>query len=48
MDVINETNRYAFGKIQIKIKQLCDVQNIGKLFVRVRLGPYFYETKRVK
>lgn len=48
MEIINETNRYAFGKIKIKVKHLIDVPNLGKLFVRVKLGPFVMETRRVK
>ena len=48
MEPINETNRYSFGKIRIRIKSLDVCPNIGKLFVRIRLGPFFQETRRVK
>ena len=48
MDTINETNRYAFGKVLLRIKQIFDTPNLGKIFCRVRIGPFFVETKRVK
>jgi hypothetical protein len=48
MEIINETNRYAFGKVHLRIKQIYDVPNIGKLFIRIRLGPFFLETRRIK
>ena len=48
MDTINETNRYAFGKIKIRLKHLFDCPNIGKLFVRIKLGPFSLESRRVK
>jgi hypothetical protein len=40
MEVINETNRYSFGKIRIRIKSLENCPNIGKIFIRIKLGPF--------
>lgn len=40
MEIINETNRYSFGKIRIRVKSLEQCPNIGKLFVRIKLGPF--------
>ena len=48
MDIINETNRYSFGKLRIKINQLDNCPNIGKIFIRIKLGPFFIETRRIK
>jgi hypothetical protein len=48
MEVINETNRYAFGKILIRIKQIAATPNLGKIFIRLKCGPFIVETKRLK
>jgi hypothetical protein len=44
----NQTNRYSFGKLQIKIHGLYNVANIGKLFFRLKMGPFILETRKIK
>ena len=44
----DSTNRYAFGKIHVRIKGLSNTPNIGKLFFRIRMGPFILETRRMK
>ena len=46
--VPDQTNRYSFGKLYIRIKGLDKTPNIGKLFFRVKLGPFAMESKRIK
>jgi hypothetical protein len=44
----DQTNRYSFGKLYVRIKGLDHTPNIGKLFFRVKLGPFALESKRMK
>jgi len=36
----DQTNRYPFGKLHIKVLGLFHVPNIGKLFFRLKMGPF--------
>jgi hypothetical protein len=36
----DQTNRYSFGKLHVKVKGLYFVPNVGKLFFRLRMGPF--------
>ncbi len=36
----DQTNRYSFGKVHVRIKGLLSMPNIGKLFCRLRIGPF--------
>lgn len=44
----DQTNRYSFGKVYVRIKGLDKMPNIGKLFYRVKLGPFSLESRRLK
>jgi hypothetical protein len=46
--VPDQTNRYPFGKLYLRIKGLDHTPNCGKIFFRVKLGPFSLETKRLK
>ena len=48
MERPDETNRYSFGKVRLKIKRLKNIPNIGKLFFRIKLGPFSIESRRLK
>ena len=48
MDKPDETNRYSFGKVRLKIKRLKNIPNIGKLFFRIKCGPFTIESRRLK
>jgi hypothetical protein len=48
MDKPDQTNRYSFGKVHLRVNGIDNIPNIGKLFFRVRLGPFFIETRRLK
>lgn len=45
---INETNRYAFGKVYVKIKQLVNMPNIGNLLIKVKVNPFQLVSRKVK
>ena len=44
----DQTNRYSFGKVHVSVKGLDHVPNIGKLFMRLKLGPFQLDTRRMK
>lgn len=44
----DQTNRYSFGKVYVRIRGLDHMPNIGKLFFRVKLGPFSLESRRLK
>lgn len=44
----DQTNRYSFGKLYVRVKGLDHTPNIGKLFFRVKLGPFSLESRRMK
>ena len=48
MDKPDQTNRYAFGKVHVRITGIDNIPNIGKLFFKIRLGPFFIESRRLK
>jgi len=48
MSLPDQTNRYSFGKLHLHVKGLEHVPNLGKLFFRVKLGPFSLETRRLK
>lgn len=48
METVDQTNMYAFGKIHLKINGIDGIQNIGKIFIRIRFNPFFLETRKLK
>ena len=44
----DQTNRYAFGKVYVRVRGLDHTPNIGKLFFRVKLGAFSLESRRLK
>lgn len=48
MSLVNETNRYSFGKVHLKINGIDNITNMGNLFVRIRADPFILETRRIK
>jgi hypothetical protein len=48
MSLVNETNRYSFGKIHIRINTLNFFPCSGSIFVKIILSPYTVESKRVR
>jgi hypothetical protein len=36
----NQTNRYSFGKLLVKVRGLYNVANVGKMFFRLKMGPF--------
>lgn len=48
MNNVNETNRYSFGKVHLRISFIDYLPNLGNLFVKVIFPPYFIESKKAK
>lgn len=48
MSLVNETNRYSFGKIHIRINTLSFFQCSGSLYVKIICPPFTLESKRVR
>ena len=48
MHAVDDSNRYSFGKIHLKINGIDNINNFGNLFVRILVNPFVFETKTVK
>lgn len=48
MHTVNESNRYSFGKIHLKVNGIDNINNYGNIFVRILANPFVFETKSVK
>jgi hypothetical protein len=48
MNNVNETNRYSFGKVHLKINCIDYLPSLGNIFVKVIFHPYFIESKKAK
>lgn len=42
---VNESNRYAFGKLRFALNNIENINNIGYVMVRICLKPYIIESK---
>jgi hypothetical protein len=45
---LNETNKFSFGKIMVKITSLQNFFCTNTFFIRVSTGPYKVETRQIK
>lgn len=48
MSTVNETNRYSFGKIHIRLNTLSFFPTQGSIFIKISLPPFSIESKRVR
>lgn len=47
LDVVNETNRYPFGKVHLKLMGIPKLKREGSLYIRIGLNPYNFETRKL-
>lgn len=48
MSVVNETNRYCFGKVHLRLNTLTFFPSQGAIFIKISLPPFTIESKRVR
>ena len=45
--MVNETNRYPFGKVHLKLMGIPKLKREGSLYIRIGLNPYNFESRKL-